>query len=604
MKTIRSIITIVLLIFSANLLAQKDMVTENGVRYYLHTVEKGQTLYAIGKLYKVDTSEITKANPGTDTGLSVGQVIKIPAGPEEKKEGKDIKPDTSKGFNPVRVEKGMPVHRVQKGETLFGIARQYNVDVNDILEKNPAANSGLKLEQELIIPVKTAETPVAEKPKPTASDTLHVHLVKTGETLYSIAKSYDTSPEAVLEVNPGMNESLHPGQKIRIPKAGMLYQAQTKPLEYKPEVTSRKNPGERIKLAMPLPFYLNEMAKVQSGKNEKLRQISLSMMRGSQLAADKLATMGLQAEVRVMDYSDSQTQLSEEEKTFLASADIVIGPLQREALTAILPLVKDPNTHVVCPTPQSNKVLLQRSNMSKTECSEISQMRVIAKDVIVNFPSANIVLINPGFADDAPKVEAIRSQFQKLAPNYPQLVNKSPREVIVAGRSLSGLEEKLASGNTNVIILPTSDDLLLAGFMTKLTLLKRRYDFVVYGPEKWNEMEIVDEEFKNAFNFHYATNHHVNYEAPETLAFIAEYGERFKTEPDEYAYIGYDIMLFYGLGLMEFNSLFPLNFHRIDCKMLLGSDFDPVKTGLESGYENNHAFVLQYKDNRWIPSNE
>lgn len=596
MKTIQIIVVFLFIALTSVVMGQKDFVTENGKKYLLHTVEKGQTLYAISKLYNADPAQITSVNPGAEKGLSIGQVLKIPAGEEENK--------SSDANNPVRIEKGMPVHRVQKGETLFGIARQYDVDVNDILEKNPEANAGLKKDQELIIPVKTAETPTVEKPKPTAADTLHIHLVKPGETLYSIAKAYETSVEEVMNVNAGMNEALQPGQRIKIPKAADIYVAQTKPVDYKPEVTVKKIKGDKLLVALPLPFYSHEEGKTSSDKNEQLRQISLSLMRGAQLASDRLAELGMVAEFRVLDFNDGSGQFSESDKAFMAAADLVIGPLQREALTKLIPSLTDVNTHLVCPTPQSNKVLLQRSNMSKSEASEISQMKMLAKDVIVNFPSANIVLINPGFANDAAKVEAIRSQFQKLAPNYPQLINKSPREVMVAGRSLSGLEEKLSSGNINVIILPTDDDLLLAGFMTKMTLIKKRYDCVVYGLEKWNEMEIVDQDFKNHFNFHYPNNHFVNYDAPKTVEFILNYRKQFKTEPDEFAYIGHDLMIYYGLGLMEFSNMLPLNFHRIKRDFLLASDYDLVKTGLESGYENNHCFVLQCKDHKVILSTE
>jgi len=596
MKTIQIIVVFLFLTLTSIVKGQKDFVIENGKKYILHTVEKGQTLYAIGKLYGADPGRITSANPGAEQGISIGQILKIPAGEDEKK--------PIEANNPVRIEKGMPVHRVQKGETLFGIARQYNVDVNDILEKNPEANAGLKKDQELLIPVKTAETPMAQKPKPTAADTLHIHMVKPGETLYSIAKTYDTSVDQIQKVNPGMNEALQPGQRITIPKATAIYEAQTKPVEYKPEVTIKKIKGEKLMVALPLPFYANERGKAQSGKSEQLRQISLSLMRGAQLASERLASMGMLAEFKVIDFHDGSGQLSADDKAFMAGADLVIGPLQLEALTKLIPSLSDANTHVVCPTPQSNKVLLQRSNMSKSEASEISRMKMLAKDVIVNFPSANIVLINPGFANDAAKVEAIRNQFQKLAPNYPQLVNKSPREVMVAGRSLSGLEEKLAAGNTNVIILPTDDDLLLAGFMTKMTLIKKRYNCVVYGLEKWNEMEIVDQEFKNHFNFHYPSNHYIDYDAPKTVEFIVNYRKQYKTEPDQYAYIGYDLMTYYGLGLLEFSNMLPLNFHRIKRDFLLASDFDLVKTGLESGYENNHCFVLQCKDHKVILSSE
>lgn len=51
--------------------------TENGQRFYLHTVEKGQTLFSISKIYKVPIAEINADNPFLSSGLKLGQTIKI-----------------------------------------------------------------------------------------------------------------------------------------------------------------------------------------------------------------------------------------------------------------------------------------------------------------------------------------------------------------------------------------------------------------------------------------------------------------------------------------------------------------------------------------------
>jgi hypothetical protein len=129
-----------------------------------------------------------------------------------------------------------------------------------------------------------------------------------------------------------------------------------------------------------------------------------------------------------------------------------------------------------------------------------------------------------------------------------------------------------------------------------MTLLRKRYDIVVYGLEKWDEMEIGDHDFRHRFNVHLPTNHFIDYSSPEVIEFVSRFRKSFSTEPDHYAFIGHDILLFFGRGLMEHGNLLPLNFHRINKKGLLSSDFDLFKTGPESGYENNKAFVVQYKD--------
>ena len=46
------------------------------------------------------------------------------------------------------------IHKVKKGETLYAIAKAYNVQVNDIVFENPDVFDGIKAGQELKIPIK------------------------------------------------------------------------------------------------------------------------------------------------------------------------------------------------------------------------------------------------------------------------------------------------------------------------------------------------------------------------------------------------------------------------------------------------------------------
>ena len=58
--------------------------------YFLHTIEKGQSLYSISKMYNVTTSDIIRLNPGCDEKIYAGQTIKIPT------EGRNIPYDSSR----------------------------------------------------------------------------------------------------------------------------------------------------------------------------------------------------------------------------------------------------------------------------------------------------------------------------------------------------------------------------------------------------------------------------------------------------------------------------------------------------------------------------
>jgi LysM repeat protein len=92
-----------------------------GKPYYIHTVEKGQTLYSLSKLYNCDINAITAANPGTDAGIQVGSQIRIPAA-SAKVKGQSIADSNG--------DRKYLLHVVQKKETLYSISNQYNIDIN------------------------------------------------------------------------------------------------------------------------------------------------------------------------------------------------------------------------------------------------------------------------------------------------------------------------------------------------------------------------------------------------------------------------------------------------------------------------------------------
>lgn len=69
---------------SFSVLAQVDIkktnevVVFNGKEYYIHIVEKGQTLYSLARVYEIPMEEIIFENPSAKIQLSIGQELKIP----------------------------------------------------------------------------------------------------------------------------------------------------------------------------------------------------------------------------------------------------------------------------------------------------------------------------------------------------------------------------------------------------------------------------------------------------------------------------------------------------------------------------------------------
>jgi membrane-bound lytic murein transglycosylase D len=107
-------------------------------------------------------------------------------------------------------------HRVSAGESLYSIARQYNIQVTELLTwNNLTIQNGLKPGQILKVvenePLETERTEVK-----TPQVCLITHEVKASDTLYSVARQYGVTIKDIMDWNHKKDFSLSQGEKLEI----------------------------------------------------------------------------------------------------------------------------------------------------------------------------------------------------------------------------------------------------------------------------------------------------------------------------------------------------------------------------------------------------
>ena len=95
---------------------------------------------------------------------------------------------------------------VKPGDTLWGISNQYGVNVSDLAAINNITGSNLKVGQVLKIPSNTGNNP----------DNMFMYTVKKGDSLYSIAKKFNTTVDSIRNKNNLKSNTLSIGQKLII----------------------------------------------------------------------------------------------------------------------------------------------------------------------------------------------------------------------------------------------------------------------------------------------------------------------------------------------------------------------------------------------------
>ena len=110
------------------------------------------------------------------------------------------------------------VHKVKKGESLYTIAKEYNVSEDQLKEWNKLSDTKLKPGQKLSIQSgKNSDKSKNNDSKATPSNrTGETHVVKKGESFYSIAHKYHISEEELIKANPAIDGKLKAGDKIQL----------------------------------------------------------------------------------------------------------------------------------------------------------------------------------------------------------------------------------------------------------------------------------------------------------------------------------------------------------------------------------------------------
>lgn len=513
---------------------------------------------------------------------------------------------------PVKLINGKKyyIHRVKKGQSLYGIAKIYGLDLNVMIMENPEAIDGIKTGQDLKVPV---EKPKPSNSPPTTDDASYItHQVKKGETLYSISKEFQIKETALLNLNPGLSEGLKEGSVLKIrAKTEEKDLQKEKEKEQKKEISgggindsliqsfSQKPKKPKYNVGIFLPFGLHEGDSLNiddlilgKGSFPATQQLAIDFMTGIRLAADSLKDNNFEIVFSLFDLGekDSSTTRKIENETGFRDLDLIIGPLFNQAFHTVSTAAKKFQIPCVSPLTQQNKVLFENVLTSKVTPSMsalLSQLAIYCAD---SLSKQNLVLVNSGQQRDLFIQKSFRQAYQD---RIDQLDRKDSLPLTIPPEAL---KSNYKSDRNNYYILLTENEVAISSFLTRLTMFSEKKENVkIIGLRKWLLFDNLDLEYLSRFEFLFATPYFIDHENPSIMEFNRIYKGKFYCDAGDFFFLGLEMGKYYLQLLKEKGSS---GFLKLDEEKYRGQimDFDFFHPNFNTGFENKAASVIKYSD--------
>ena len=567
---------------------------EQGSDIFYHTIERGQTVYAIATMYGVSVEDIYRLNPESKEGIKAGSTLRIP--------------QKDSAIAPSGKADNYTYHTIQPKETLYSLSIKYSVPATDIIAANPGlSTSTFTIGKNIRIPPTRLETlPTTEKK--TVQKEME-YTIQKKETMYRICRKFDISSVELLRLNPELKNGVKAGMVIKIPVASeeVITQNMRQPeeREVKALLSTPKDIKKvnRIQVALLLPFMTNETT--QSSATSRF----VEYYEGLLLAVDSLRNMGTSIELSVYDTGNGTKKVKEILKEdALSNANLIIGAVQNDQIGLIADFAQKHNIKYVIPFTSKNDDVLSNANVYQVNTPHSYLYSKAAQAGCDLFSDYNIILVNIKDKEEKPEfIKAFKTEMQQRDIPF--------KEVTYKGDTFAtDIEAAMVRDKRNVV-LPTSASLdavnKIKAPLRMLSELKEEekepYMVNLFGYPEWQTYTRECLEDFYALNTYIYSNFYADNLSPEVHSFYSDYKNWYSknlinTFP-KYGILGFDTGMYFLGAINKYGSNFENNLDKIHYKSIqTGFDFHRVNNW--GGFINTNLFIVHYKNDYTVTRSE
>ncbi len=544
-----------------------------------HKVKKKETLYSIGREYGVTVEQLIGSNPGLTSKISIGQIITVP-----KK----------------KISKPYIIHKVISKTKLNKIAKLYRIPAYQIKEFNPDVGSRIYANEEIKIPV--------------GSRAIIVPSVLISEKVFKdeVGDIKTVDPEEIIKCDFLPN-------KDRVFKVALMI-----PLSLE-EADSLDH--EQFLLAPKLFF-------------KPFRFIQF--YEGALIALDSLAKQGLNVELFVYDVDKNITKTVKVlQQIELRSMDLIIGPFYNNSFNQVAPFAGNFNIPIVNPLSFRDEVVTNYRTVIKVKPNGFSQINMLEKFLNRTSRNSKVYLISQNSYLDADMVTEINNGIMSSLKNqvrvsneelfnlsylvaardtlfdettipppflfegteiYPEILESTLTDSTIINNYLTKINystdslypflETASPIRNNIVVLYGTKKSFVLDVLNRLNESRDTFDIKLIGMPSWERLSNLSNEKMNNLRLSYFTTGYIDYDLDKTQDFVYTFRNKYNTEPDLYAFSGFDITYYFLSSLFYLGDEFSNCLEYFPMELLQGR-YNYDRVGNTKNFENTYWHMLQ-----------
>ena len=540
-----------------------EKVKIGGNVYYVHTVQKKETLYSLSKAYNVQQEEIIEHNQSAVSGLKMGTILYIPvksSGTATNAPAKGDQPTDKKDKR--QADKKIRKHTVKWYEDITDISEKYSVSVEAIMAFNNLKSSKLKPRQILLIP-ESMPSDATPAEITTSSDNLFSTVVN--DTLSR--RSADNIVPA-LEIVPGNVTNSDANSKLKY-----------------------RNNGEQVEIAYILPL--------NSIDTNNINTNFMDFYAGSMLAANDMKSDGFPVKINVYDQSEYTPLHKLIDAPGFSNNQLLIGPARAKIIKEFTGYSQNAEIPLVSPLDNSAETFADTNpyfiQMPANTLSQMENTIELLNNYRIKDSVSTILLVyEKGNVSDSIYVDNAKKLLQERGIEYTPISYG-----ILDGREI--YTTILASVDTlstkpHIALVPSNSEAFVSDVVRNLDLCRKPGAIItLFGFPKWRNFETINVEMFHNMNLHISLPYFVDYTNEDVKRFLLQYRALYNTEPTPYAFQGYDITKY----LLEQMEKYGNSFIHQDnpaAASMLQSDFRLRKDDCNerSGLKNRATRNIRY----------